>query len=156
MARRLRPCHAPQRDDTSSFIVVLQVALQLFWLLSFFPEPLSMTAQSLIARDTTDRPQVVRTAWLLVRMAGFLSVALAGLIAMSFLFGAYLFSPDQDIIDGVHDLVVPVRHFPPFTQPLAVRCACHHEPSTAQRNAWCEGTRTRTRAGHLALRACRG
>lgn len=87
----------------------LQVALQLFWLLSFFPEPLSMTAQSLIARDTTDRAQVTKTAWLLARMAGFMSVALAALVAVSFLFGAYLFSPDQDIIDGVQDLVVPVR-----------------------------------------------
>jgi hypothetical protein len=85
------------------------VALQLFWLLSFLPEPLSMTAQSLIARDATDRPQVVKTAWLLVRMAGFLSVMLAGLVAMTFLFGSYLFTTDQDIIDGVHDLVVPVR-----------------------------------------------
>jgi hypothetical protein len=87
----------------------VQVALQLFWLLSFFPEPLSMTAQSLIARDTTDRPQVVKTAWLLIRMAGFLAVSLAGLVAMSFLFGSYLFSGDSDVVDGVHDLVVPVR-----------------------------------------------
>ena len=90
----------------------LQIALQLFWLLSFFPEPLSMSAQSLIARDTPDRPQVVRTAWLLIRLAGFLAVLLAGLVAMSFLFGSYLFSPEQDIIDGVHDLVLPVSPWP--------------------------------------------
>lgn len=87
----------------------LQIALQLFWLLSFFPEPLSMTAQSLIARDTTDRQQVTKTAWLLIRLAGFLAVMLAGMVAVSFLFGAYLFSPEQDIVDGVHDLVLPVR-----------------------------------------------
>ena len=68
-----------------------------------------MSAQSLIARDTTDRPQVVKTAWLLIRLAGFLAVMLAGCIAVSFLFGSYMFSSDQDVVDGVHDLVVPVR-----------------------------------------------
>lgn len=122
--------------DSHKCDVRAQVALQLFWLLSFFPEPLSMTAQSLIARDTTDRPQVVKTAWLLVRMAGFLSVALAGLIAMSFLFGAYLFSPDQDIIDGVHDLVVPVRH------PSTLACKCGLK--TAKKSldpGWCRGNK---------------
>ena len=68
-----------------------------------------MTAQSLIARDITDRAAVVRMAWLLVRMAGFLSLLLAGCVAVSFLFGAYLFSRDQFVIDQVQALVVPVR-----------------------------------------------
>lgn len=98
------------------------MALQLFWLLSFFPEPLSMTAQSLIARDSADRHQVISTCWLLVRMAGFMSFALAALVASSFLFGSYLFTPDQDNIDGVHDLVFPVR---PPSSPVS-----HLEPKT--------------------------
>lgn len=68
-----------------------------------------MSAQSLIARDSTDRGRVCHTAWLLVRLAGFLAVVLAGLLALCFLFGAYLFSPDAVVIEGVHDLVVPVR-----------------------------------------------
>jgi hypothetical protein len=89
-------------------VCVPQIALQLFWLISFFPEPLSMSAQSLIARDSTDRSQVIKTTWLLMRMAGFLSVILAGFVSMTFLFGSYLFTTDQDIIDGVHELVVPV------------------------------------------------
>lgn len=67
-----------------------------------------MTAQSLIARDSTDRSQVIKTTWLLVRMAGFLSLALAGFVSMTFLFGSYMFTHDQDVIDGVHELVVPV------------------------------------------------
>ena len=35
-----------------------QVAMQLFWTLSFFPEPLSIAAQSLIARDLTTNNKV--------------------------------------------------------------------------------------------------
>jgi Na+-driven multidrug efflux pump len=33
-----------------------QVTLQVWWLLSYFPEPASTAAQSLVARDIKDRP----------------------------------------------------------------------------------------------------
>jgi hypothetical protein len=114
---------------------LMQVALQLFWLLSFFPEPLSMTAQSLIARDATDRQQVISTCWLLVKMAGFMSIGLAALVATCFLFGSYLFTPDQDIIDGVHDLVVPVRIF--ITQRHLCTLVLRHSISLPHKSLHC-------------------
>jgi putative MATE family efflux protein len=84
-----------------------QIALQLFWLLSFFPEPLSMSAQSIIARNAADINQVTQMSWLLLRLAGFLSIGLAALVATCFLFGSYVFTADEEIINGVHDLVLP-------------------------------------------------
>jgi hypothetical protein len=94
----------------------LQVALQLFWLLSFCPEPLSMSAQSLIARDSADRQRITIMCWLLLRLAGFLSIGLAALVATCFLFGSYLFTVDDEIIAGVHELVLPVRYDCDFCQ----------------------------------------
>lgn len=84
-----------------------QVALQVFWLLSFFPEPLSMTAQSLIARDSTDVALVRKLAWLLMRMAGWLSVGLATLVTLGFMYGSYIFTPDEDIVENIQALVFP-------------------------------------------------
>jgi hypothetical protein len=107
--------------------VAVQIALQMFWLLSFVPEPLSMAAQSLIARDSTDSLRVRKMTWLLVHIASFMSIVLAGIVAGGFYYGAKMFSPDPDIVDGVRSLVLPVRTLPATcvdSRHLLVQCVC--------------------------------
>ena len=41
--------------------------MQTFWFLSYFPEPLSLAAQTLLARDRTRPAQAAQWAWLLLR-----------------------------------------------------------------------------------------
>ena len=43
--------------------------LQTFWFLSYFPEPLSLTAQSLLARDRANPARAAHWARLLLRCA---------------------------------------------------------------------------------------
>mmetsp|Transcript_32196 Transcript_32196/g.58198 ORF Transcript_32196/g.58198 Transcript_32196/m.58198 type:complete len:671 (+) Transcript_32196:160-2172(+) len=60
-----------------------QVTLQVWWLLSFLPEPMSVAAQTLITRDMKDRkyrvPKLVKT---LYTMCGILGVSAAALTAV--------------------------------------------------------------------------
>ena len=57
-----------------------QVALQIFWTLTYFVDPLFVAATSFIARDHGRRPERVRRmAWLLLR----LSVGVGAFIASS-------------------------------------------------------------------------
>ena len=59
-----------------------QVTLQVWWLLSFLPEPMSVAAQTLITRDMKDRqhrvPKLIKT---LFGMSGVLGLAAAGATA---------------------------------------------------------------------------
>ena len=41
--------------------------LQTFWFLAYFPEPLSLAAQSLLARDRSDPKRAQELAWLLLQ-----------------------------------------------------------------------------------------
>eukprot|EP01025_Chloroclados_australasicus_P069155 TRINITY_DN9707_c1_g1_i1.p1 TRINITY_DN9707_c1_g1~~TRINITY_DN9707_c1_g1_i1.p1 ORF type:complete len:784 (-),score=40.85 TRINITY_DN9707_c1_g1_i1:1146-3497(-) len=71
-----------------------QVALQVFWFLSFVPEPLSLTAQSLIARDSTDATKVKQMARTILKMGCAVGVTLGGLMASIFIGLPWLFTSD--------------------------------------------------------------
>lgn len=55
-------------------------SLQVFWCLTYFVEPFSLAAQSLIARDRYSRPRAAAWAWLLLRAGSALGVALAAVL----------------------------------------------------------------------------
>ncbi|KAL7534324.1 hypothetical protein ACHAWF_004795 [Thalassiosira exigua] len=61
-----------------------QVTLQVWWLLSFLPEPMSVAAQTLIARDLKDResrvPGLVRTLYGISGVLGLSAAALTGFV----------------------------------------------------------------------------
>eukprot|EP00898_Chlorokybus_atmophyticus_P008509 jgi/Chlat1/865/Chrsp107S00034 len=75
-----------------------QVALQMFWFFTYFPEPLSVTAQSLIARDLSmSRTRVRRMGWLLLAWGAGLGVVLGTALLTASLWGQKLFSPDAAV-----------------------------------------------------------
>jgi Na+-driven multidrug efflux pump len=78
-----------------------QVCLQLFWFLSYFPEPLSVAAQSLISRDRTSRPRVLLLTRCILSLAASLGVIVATSCASFFYLGAGLFTSDPTIIAGM-------------------------------------------------------
>ncbi|KAK9820079.1 hypothetical protein WJX72_005873 [[Myrmecia] bisecta] len=80
------------------------VALQVFWFLSFFPEPMSMTAQSLIARDSTDPIRVRRMAYLLLRIGTAIGMTMAGVISLIFHKLPWLFTSDEAVMQGIRPL----------------------------------------------------
>jgi hypothetical protein len=49
-------CYA--QPGRAALLLLTAVCVQLFWFLSYFPEPLSISAQSLVARDMAAEPQV--------------------------------------------------------------------------------------------------
>ena len=61
-----------------------QVTLQVWWLLSFLPEPMSVAAQTLITRDMKDRksrvPKLVKTLYWMCGVLGLSAAALTGVI----------------------------------------------------------------------------
>jgi putative MATE family efflux protein len=61
-----------------------QVTLQVWWLLSFLPEPMSVAAQTLITRDMKDRkfrvPKLVKTLYGMCGVLGLSAAALTGVI----------------------------------------------------------------------------
>mmetsp|Transcript_2710 Transcript_2710/g.9183 ORF Transcript_2710/g.9183 Transcript_2710/m.9183 type:complete len:589 (+) Transcript_2710:99-1865(+) len=81
-----------------------QVTMQVFWLFSYVPEPLSMAVQSLIARDRTSKQRVhylARTTMTVGLVAGF--VLAAGVAAV--LYGCpYIFTTDAAVVAVVHTL----------------------------------------------------
>jgi Na+-driven multidrug efflux pump len=81
-----------------------QVCLQLFWLLSYFPDPLSVAAQSLISRDRSSRPRVVLLARCLLSLAAALGATVAVACASSFFFGAGLFTADPAIMAAMRTI----------------------------------------------------
>lgn len=82
-----------------------QVAMQVFWFLLYIPEPLSLAAQSLIARDRYHPQQASQWAWLLLHAGVGLGFLLALLLAGVFTFGARLFTSDVAVQSGVAALV---------------------------------------------------
>jgi hypothetical protein len=60
-----------------------QVSLQLFWFFSYFPEPLSITAQSLIARDMRQPARVQRLAKMLIGIGLVAGTSLALIVVRS-------------------------------------------------------------------------
>lgn len=82
-----------------------QVTLQLFWFLSFFPEPLSMAAQSLVARDSSDPVRVKRLARLLLKLGFVVGIILAALVALIMIKLPWLFTADTAVASGIGQLV---------------------------------------------------
>ncbi|KAL4421323.1 hypothetical protein ABPG75_010614 [Micractinium tetrahymenae] len=71
-----------------------QVAMQTFWFLSCFPEPLSLAAQSLLARDRGNPERAAHWAWLLLRSGAALGLLLAAAVGLVFTRAASWFSAD--------------------------------------------------------------
>lgn len=85
-----------------------QVALQVFWFLSYFPEPLSLTAQSLIARDMTQPTRVRRLARALLQIAAWMGLVL-GTTAVAIYVGApRIFTNDPAVIASLGSLTAQV------------------------------------------------
>ncbi|KAL0055499.1 hypothetical protein WJX82_001214 [Trebouxia sp. C0006] len=82
-----------------------QVTLQLFWFLSFVPEPLSMAAQSLVARDSSDPARVKRLTHLLLKLGLFAGIVLAALVAFIMIKLPWLFTSDAAVAADVGQLV---------------------------------------------------
>lgn len=82
------------------------VAMQLFWTLSYFCEPLSVAAQSLIASGIRRDPQRVRiiARWL-VLVAGGLGALLALIVAAVSMWGGPLLSTDYGVRSYVRSVV---------------------------------------------------
>lgn len=90
-----------------------QVTLQVFWLLSYFPEPFSLTAQTLIARDIADRKRVVGMSRLLLKMGAITGAVLAMTFVGMLLGLPRLFSSDPAVIATFQSLI-----------PQATICLC--------------------------------
>ncbi|GMH35693.1 hypothetical protein BSKO_03561 [Bryopsis sp. KO-2023] len=90
-----------------------QVTLQVFWLLTYFPEPFSLTAQTLIARDISNRKRVVGMSRLLLKM-GAITGAVLAITFVGILLGLpKLFSSDVAVIATFQRLI-----------PQATICLC--------------------------------
>lgn len=81
-----------------------QVALQVFWFLSYFPEPLSITAQSLIARDMTEANRVRSVAWLLMRVGIVMGLSLAAMGCFIYCFTPWLFTNEPAVMAAIRHL----------------------------------------------------
>ena len=81
-----------------------QVALQVFWFLSYFPEPLSITAQSLIARDMTEEQRVQAVARLLLRVGIILGLVLGFIGLIIYRLTPWLFTNDPGIMNSLKPL----------------------------------------------------
>lgn len=84
-----------------------QVCLQLFWFLSYFPEPLSVSAQSLIARDRGSKSRMLLLTRCIAGVAASLGLAVAGACAGLFLFSAGAFTPDPLIAETMQSVAAP-------------------------------------------------
>eukprot|EP00803_Ostreobium_quekettii_P005708 evm.model.scf_1691.1 EVM.evm.TU.scf_1691.1 scf_1691:1512-2895(-) len=98
-----------------------QVALQFFWLLSYFTEPFSLTAQTLIARDAADPVKVHRLAYILLFLGGLTGAVLAlvqGCVLLGF---PHIFSSDPAVISAVQ-MVAPHGMLALIVCSLAMIC----------------------------------
>jgi Na+-driven multidrug efflux pump len=81
--------------------------MQVFWFLSYFPEPLSLAAQSLIARDKGSPRKVAALSRILIRvtlaLGALLSVAFIGILTV----GVGLFTNDPLVAMEIHKVLLP-------------------------------------------------
>jgi Na+-driven multidrug efflux pump len=84
-----------------------QVCLQLFWFLSYFPEPLSVAAQSLIARDRGTKSATLQLTRCILGLAAGLGVTTATACAVAFVYGASIFTPDPVIASTMMSIAKP-------------------------------------------------
>jgi MATE family multidrug resistance protein len=82
-----------------------QVAMQMFWFISYLPEPLSMAAQTLVAREYPRNPRAARRwAQTLVSTGTVFGLALSLVTVVTLTWGAGLFSRDRVIQQTVQSL----------------------------------------------------
>lgn len=82
-----------------------QIAMQLFWFLSYLPEPLSMAAQVKMAKDTVSNPaRASRTERLVVTLGCVIGLVLAAATVGSFTLLPPLFTTEQSIVAQVRAL----------------------------------------------------
>ena len=81
-----------------------QVAMQSFWFFSFVPEPISMAAQTLIAKERNNAPVASRWAKLLLVTGGIAGAMLAAAVGFQFLYGSQLFTTDMAVTSAVKHL----------------------------------------------------
>ncbi|KAI8103988.1 hypothetical protein M9435_006514 [Picochlorum sp. BPE23] len=82
-----------------------QVAMQLFWFISYLPEPLSMAAQTLVAKEYTKNPPAAASwARMLVTSGVLFAIVLSISAAGALAWGAGLFSKDVLIRQTVSSL----------------------------------------------------
>lgn len=81
-----------------------QIAMQMFWFISFLPEPLSMSAQTLVAREIGDPQSARNWARLLATMGTSFGLILAVVAAAALFYGAQIFTSDilvQNIVKSL-------------------------------------------------------
>jgi len=85
-----------------------QVGLSLFWLMCTFLEPLSLAAQTMVARAADASPDVVlRIIRIIMLVTSFLSVILGGLTAVMFTSLPFLFTRDATVMMHITGLWAP-------------------------------------------------
>lgn len=84
-----------------------QVALQVFWLLSYFPEPLSVAAQSLISRDRHLAARRLALSQTVLRLGAGLGLTIGAACAACLLFGTHLFTADPAIVELIRPIATP-------------------------------------------------
>lgn len=82
-----------------------QVALQLFWFLGFVPEPLSLTAQSLLARDLDDKKKTRMVSYILMKFGAYAGILLAVMFGSTLMFMPQCFTSDMAIISEFQNLI---------------------------------------------------
>lgn len=75
-----------------------QVSLQLFWFLAYFPEPLSLAAQSILARDQQNRKRVRETSVALVQVGTTMGLGLAALFGSLLMCFPKAFASDPAVV----------------------------------------------------------
>ncbi len=82
-----------------------QVAMQMFWFISYLPEPLSMAAQTLVAKEYSRNPGAAKKwAQRLVATGAIFGMALSIVALATLTWGAVLFSSDRIIQHTVQSL----------------------------------------------------
>lgn len=84
-----------------------QVCLQLFWFLSYFPEPLSVAAQSLIARDRSSKTATLLLTRCILGLAAGLGITIATACAVAFVYCAGVFTPNPVIAATMQSVAKP-------------------------------------------------
>eukprot|EP00873_Tetraselmis_striata_P020415 jgi/Tetstr1/440679/TSEL_028988.t1 len=84
-----------------------QVALQVYWFLSYVPESLSLTAQSLIARDMNQPRRARAVSRTLMKLSGAVGVALAAVFYAAMTVFPWMFSSDAAVHAGLQHVVAP-------------------------------------------------
>lgn len=85
--------------------IIALLAFYIVIVLAVVPEPLSMAAQSLVARDSTDPSRVRRLTRLLLKLGVVIGITLAAVIALIMTKLPWLFSSDKSVAADVGRLV---------------------------------------------------